>query len=330
MAAVLWQDGVVEQLGGLGRWVEGRFIPTPAPADEVVAAERFLDRDFLRAAIQRASSLVIGRPAGSPTGADTGDETGDEIDLDLRIGVSRFVRHYSASVTAVAMAGLGRGVGIDLSLTRSSFVYRHDLPFCVTLDAVDTDVLRCRERPTRWHAAGPVVDTVEDLRRFVWRQLYAGHLGLVFARLLELVNISPKLLWTNAAEWVGIVSDAAEEYLGGERAAVFVADRRALLGAPHVPGLPGVNPLRDRLDWVPVDGAQPHRSAVQTRRMCCLTYFLADRRGRLCENCPYLPLDDRIALINERHGQPMAAGHQTAGPAVQRAIERGLAKINRE
>ena len=50
----------------------------------------------------------------------------------------------------------------------------------------------------------------------------------------------------------------------------------------------------------------PH--GVQTRRICCVTYMLPDRLGRLCQNCGFLPISDRVALIRERltSGEPMS------------------------
>ena len=45
---------LIAQLGELQRWFEGRLVSEPAPTDEVVPAERYLDVDFLRAAIQDA------------------------------------------------------------------------------------------------------------------------------------------------------------------------------------------------------------------------------------------------------------------------------------
>jgi hypothetical protein len=54
--------------------------------------------------------------------------------------------------------------------------------------------------------------------------------------------------------------------------------------------------------------------------------MLPDRHGRLCDNCPFLPLENRVALIRERLG---AAGGDATGPARQRAIDIGLAKLKR-
>ncbi|MGH9246535.1 MAG: hypothetical protein ACRD29_19935 [Acidimicrobiales bacterium] len=63
---------------------------------------------------------------------------------------------------------------------------------------------------------------------------------------------------------------------------------------------------------------------VQTRRHCCITFLLPERLGRLCSNCPFLPVDDRMALIRERRSGPDRAPD---GPAERRSIEHGLPKL---
>ena len=63
---------------------------------------------------------------------------------------------------------------------------------------------------------------------------------------------------------------------------------------------------------------------MQTRQICCLTYMLPDRLGRLCQNCLFLPPPERVAMVEERHGQPMG---NKPGPATERAIQAGLRKL---
>jgi ferric iron reductase protein FhuF len=130
-------------------------------------------------------------------------------------------------------------------------------------------------------------------------------------------------MWTNAAEWVSMVSNAADEYLGPERAAPFVEDRIALFSADTLPGVPGPNPLRDLIEW-DAYVADDFPRGVERRRICCMTYMLSDRLGRLCSNCPFLSVDERVAMVREEHGHPMGS---PGGPAQRRAIEVGLGKL---
>lgn len=65
-------------------------------------------------------------------------------------------------------------------------------------------------------------------------------------------------------------------------------------------------------------------NGVGRRRICCLTYMLEDRLGRQCGTCPFLSLDERIAMVREEHGVPMGA---PGGPAQARAIAVGRRKL---
>lgn len=317
-----WRDGVLQQVEDLGRWFSGRFVIDPGPDEELVPARSLLDPETLRAAIARSASTTLhGTPPGMTEAPAETRQPGAE--LDMRVAVSRFARHYSASLTAVALVGLSRGIGLDLSAGRCTMVVRHNLPWSVVLDQREDEILRCAERGAAWEVSGPVVDTLAELRRQVWTKLYADHLWPVLQSAIEIGRISPGVVWSNAAEWPGLVSEAAVEYLGTESAAPFVVEAEALVDAVSLPGVPDdTNPLAGRIEWVDGDGRGfPER--VQTRKVCCLTYLLADRFGRLCQTCPYLPLPDRIALVRERHGVPVGT---PGGAAEQASIERGLAR----
>jgi Ferric iron reductase FhuF-like transporter len=325
-----WRRGLAGQLDDLGRWFEGRLVPEPDADVEVVPAERFLDLDYLRDAVTRAGEGLAQWWGHEQPDVDQSDQSDDDDDddegdenVDLRLAVSRFTRHYTASLTAVALVGLARGVGLDLSAANCQLVIWRDLPFRTVLTLDDDRVLTCPSRPAAWPVQGRSVATVGELREHVWRGLYAGNIAPLLSRVRQLTRVTRSLMWTNAAEWVGLVSDAAEEYLTPDEAPPFVADRMALLAAPTLPGLDGPNPLLDRVEWVPVDGSEFPRE-VMTRQVCCGTYLLADRGGRLCQNCPFLPLEDRVALIRERHGVSMGGA---GGPAEQRSIELGRRRM---
>jgi hypothetical protein len=273
---------------------------------EWISGARLMDPAFLHAAITRA------RPADP--------RTGNPKDQDPRIGVSRMSRQYCAALTCVALTGLVNGVGIDLSPARCRVLFQNDLPSKVALDP-DYRVVGCAQRPTSWPVEAPVVPTIEQLREYVWTNLYARNLGALFATAVDMVNIPERLLWTNAAEWVAIVMDSALEYLPPDLADRFVAECRALLDAEKLPGFTG-NPLRGLVEWQAFDDGEP-RHGIQTRHLCCLVYLHTDRKGRLCQNCPLLPLPDRAALMRERRGVGMG---KPGGPAELRCMQVGLAR----
>jgi hypothetical protein len=319
-----WRTELARQLEDLNRWFEGRLALAPNESVKAVPAERFFDVDYLREVIARARSphMTSGDEFTSlPKGAQAQAAARLDGNLGMQIAASRFTRHYAAPLTTVALVGLARGVGIDVSPSRCVMIFRNNIPFQVMLDPGygGDEVMRCSERPTSLQVTGPQVETLEQLREFVWSRLYGEHLRPLYERVVEITKISSTLAWTNAAEWVGMVSDAAAEYLGA--AAPFSAESSALFEVERLPGFGDVsNPLRGKIDRIPMDG---HPSGVLTRGVCCLCYLLEDRFGRLCADCPHLPIEDRVALTRERHGVPMGA---PGGEAERRAIEHGLAR----
>jgi hypothetical protein len=295
-------------------------VADPGPDDEVVPATSFFEPDYLRAAIARAHTTAFHSSASS----DSSSSDKEDEDVNLRIAVSRFTRQYASSLSAIALVALARGVGLDLSAPRCGMLFYRDVPFRATLDTDDMVTLRCEERPTTWPVEGPVVDTVDELRRYTWQKLYGEHLVPLLEMVRGVTRVSEAVVWTNVAEWVGVLSDAADEYLGAEDAGAIVADRDAVLEADYLPGVSGANPLRGLLEWIPYDAPDfPH--GLHVRKHCCMTYLLPDRLGRLCANCGFLSLDARVALIRERHGVPMDAPQR--GPAVEKAIEIGLERV---
>jgi hypothetical protein len=309
-----WHASLEGELESLDRWLRGRFVPEPAPTDEVVPATKYHDLEYLRSAIMRGKFTTM----SPPMNAD-----GESIDVDLRIAVSRFTRQYSSSVSAVALTALANGVGLDCSAARCRVIIRANIPFLTVLDVPEGEPLRCAERPTTWPVHGREVKTLRELREFVWRKLYAENLAPLFARTLEVTKVATNLCWTNAAEWVANVSDAADEHLAPDAARPYYDDRIALLEAPAIPGIAGPNPLRGLMDWLPYEAPDfPH--GVQTRGICCVTYMLPDRLGRLCQNCGFLPIQDRVDLIRERHGKPMGT---PGGPAEKHSIVVGRHKL---
>jgi hypothetical protein len=317
---------LAEQFDRLGRWFQGRFVLQVGPDDEVVESAQLLTgervKDLLVDAYSRQDYAEFDLAAVHPDAQVHVEAMGTGLNRGLSIAASRLTRHYCAPLTPVALAGLAAGIAFDLSPSQCRMVIANGVPFRLVLGepkqpAAVLAVVRGVDAPE----GTPRVDTVVELRALVWQNLYAEHVERVFAQMAEVARIAPALMWTNAAEWVAMIHDAALEYLGADSAAPLVAESRELFDARSLPGLGASgNPLRDKLEWLRVeDGTGAH--LVQTRHMCCLTYLLADRFGRLCQNCPYLSPEDRIALIRERHGVPMGT---PGGEAEQRAIAQGL------
>lgn len=278
-----WRAALARELDRTG-YLRGRFVQSPDAADTLVPAERYFDRDYLRWAIAQTVPALRGRARVQ--------------ERSMRVAVSRFSRRYASLLSAASLVGMANGIVPDVSPANCTIVIRPSGQYHLLLDPA-AGVTRCAQRPARWPVRGPTVATVEELRATLCRTLYAGHLAPIYALALQLVPVAPRLVWSSAAEWVGIVADHMERCLGGAAAGPYLADRDALLGAAALPGIPAPNPLRDRIFWEP---AERHGCAapVQTRRHCCLTFVLEDRLGELCENCPHLPLEDRVTLLRNK------------------------------
>ncbi len=319
MPSVVWRQRLAEEISRLGRWFQGRHGFEADKSTETIPATRYFDPDFLRQAIAASHTVrpeLLFRDPPESESVDT------EVDSDLRIAVSRVVRHYSGCLSAAAYTALAHGVALDMSPRNCRFRTRLGLPFTLVLDSMGEGAVVTAERPTTWGIRARSVSTLVEARDHVWRTLYGAHLAPLFETVRSITRVSARLLWTNAAEWSGMISDSADEYLGGE-GRFYVEDSRALLRSPAIPGVPGDNPLRGLVVWDEVSHPRyPH--GIHRRMSCCLTYLLDDRRGRLCQNCPLLPIDKRLALVRERFREEMGTG---GGPAEREAIRHGLRRI---
>jgi ferric iron reductase protein FhuF len=314
-SALAWSESLRRRVDSLGRYTKGRFIIGPSPDVECIPAERFLDIEYFKKLIAHAAGVE------SPISVfEAGRHSADDA-MRIHAHMSRFVRHYAGALSVPALIGLADGIGLDVSAAQCRLIMLNGVPYRLTLDLPETVVLVCEERHASTLVEGRTLDSLAELRLRVWQSLYADHIYPLIALIVENVKISPALLWTNVAEWIGVIPAAAEEYLGERESTPFLADRDALLSSDHLPGIPDVpNLLRDREYWTPVS-TNSYPREVPTRRMCCLTYLLDDRFGRLCGNCPNLPLDEKIELARERDHQPAGA---PGGTAERRAIARGL------
>lgn len=302
----------------LGRWFVGRYVLDLGADETTVAGGQLLDGEFL-------SDLLL-RIAGGEIAAEVGDRShsseplGSDANRALTIGASLLTRHYSAPLTTVALTGLTAGIAFDLSPSQCRMVFHNGIPFRLLLgDPPQQPVVLAALDVADAPSDVPRVGTIAELRAIAWRSLYAGNLALVFRALGTITKTAPALMWTNAAEWVAIMRDSAAEYVEPALAAPIVAECEAVLAVDRLPGI-DANPISGRIEWptVTVDGQQ---CSAQTRKLCCLSYLHGSRFGRLCQNCPYLPPEERVQLTRERHGKPMGS---PAGPREKNAIAHGL------
>ncbi|MFG1626135.1 IucA/IucC family C-terminal-domain containing protein [Kribbella sp. NPDC049227] len=307
-----WREGIMQRANQLGRYVAGRFLAAAGPGDEAIPAARFLDDDYLEDCMTQAAGAEA---AASIAAGHTGPAA-----LEIHAGASRFVRHYAVSLSVPTLIGMAEGVGLDASPAQCTLVMWKGIPYRIMLSG--SEVLHCAVRPASWPGGeSRAVKSLDEFRAEVGRRLYGEHLAPLIARVAAITGISASLLWTNAAEAVAMISESALEYLGDEAARPYLEDRRALLDADRLPGLDDVeNPMEGRMHWIALD-RDTYPYGLETRSLCCLTYMLDDRLGRLCSNCPHLPDDEKLALLLERHDAPVGG---PSGEAEQKAIQRGL------
>ncbi len=274
-------DRLVDVLGPAG---EGRFFASLPEDREAIPSARFLDLDFLRAAIVRAAG-------GVGAGA---------AEVDLRPAASRWTRQYCAAVLPAVLVAMADGVALDTSLERCSIVLRGHLPGGLHLADQASRALRWPGRVGASRAEGQAA-TVTELRAHVVAGLFREHLVPLFERVLDLAKLSPDVLWSNVAEQADLVYEWAATRLDAERYRPFAEDAEALLGSAELPGLPGPNPLAGWITRDPVDEPDFPRP-LQLRRVCCIHYLLPDRIGRLCSNCPLATTEERVELARSARG----------------------------
>ena len=218
---------------------------------------------------------------------------------DIRAAASRFMRRYLLSVAAPAYLALANGVAWDLTLERISIVMRPDLPLGAVIDIRGLDAVTTPERPTRWPITpikGTMVPTLDDLRDRALRPLFGDVHVRSFERVLGHVHVSPRLLWSTAAENVDYYYDNALALLEGDERAVWAADRERILFGDTLPGIEGESPLAGLLAWDDFRSDPLFPRLLQVRTVCCVNYVVPKRDPRYCRTCGLISPDERHDL----------------------------------
>jgi ferric iron reductase protein FhuF len=276
-------DAAVARLGRFGGSYPIHLAPPVGhevvPATETLSDERI--RDFSERAIL--------------------EWTDHPEEEDLRAAISRFMRRYCGSMASAALVPLAAGVALDVALDRISFLIRDDMPKGVVLDLGGGErPIVSPERPTDWplEAAGVAVETVAtvaELRRRGLENLVGANLVPAFERVLATVHVSPKLLWSTAAEQIDLLYDNAADGHDAAGFAPFAADRTAILFGDALPGFDGPHPLAGLLEWETVlDPLFPR--PLQVRRICCVNYVVPGRPGKYCRTCGLITPEERLAM----------------------------------
>jgi hypothetical protein len=279
--------GAHQKLGRLGAsypvWLEPPPVWETVPCLDLLTTERMTT--FFERAIAEWSS--------------------DPSDEDIRAAASRFMRRYLLSVAAPTWLALANGVAWGLTLERIAVVMRPDLPLGAVLDLRGLGAFVSPERPTRWPVEGDAVSLAE-LRERALAPLYGDVHVRSFERVLSHVRVSPRLLWSTAAENVDYYCENAADLLDADERAPYLADREHILFGRTLPGIEGDNPLRDLLAWDDLSDDPRFPRPLQVRTVCCANYVVPGRPERYCRTCGLLTPGERrerwIRYVDSKDG----------------------------
>ena len=265
-----------QKLGRLGAsyaiWLERPPVWETVPCLELLTTERMTD--FFERAVAEWS-------------ANPNEE-------DLRAAASRFMRRYLLSVAAPAFLALSNGVAWDLTLDRLSVVMRPDLALGAVIDLRGLATFTSAERPTAWPVEGRAV-SVAELRDRALRPLFGDVHVRSFERVLSHVRVSPRLLWSTAAENVDYYYSNAIDKVDGAQRERYAADRELMLFGATLPGVEGENPMRGLLAWDDFSDDPRFPRPLQVRTVCCANYVVPGRNPPYCRTCGLRPAEERRA-----------------------------------
>jgi ferric iron reductase FhuF-like transporter len=263
-----------QKLGRLGAsyavWLEPPPVWETIPCLDLLTTERMTG--FFERAIQEWSK--------------------DPSDEDIRAAASRFMRRYLLSVAAPAFISLTNGVAWELPLERISVVMRPDLALGAVIDIRGLETYTSADRPTSWPVSGKAV-ALNELRERALRPLFADVHVRSFERVLSHVHVSQRLLWSTAAENLDYYYDNALDYVTGDEAARFAADRELMLFGDTLPGIEGKNPMKDLLSWDDFSDDPRFPRPRQVRTVCCANYVVPGRNPRYCRTCGLVSQEQR-------------------------------------
>jgi ferric iron reductase protein FhuF len=265
-----------QKLGRIGQsyaiWLE------PPPVWETIPALELLSKERITEYFERSIK----------------NWTQDPKEEDIRAAASRFMRRYLHSVQAPTIVALANGVAWDLTLDRISIVWRAELPLGSVIDIRGLETFTTPERPTSWPVEGTPLATHDELRDRALTALFGDVHLRSFERVLASVRVSPRLLWSQAAEDVDYYYDYALELLEGEELARYSSDRERILFGDTLPGVEGANPLKELLAWDDFrdDSRMPQRP-LQVRTVCCFNYVIPGRPDKYCRTCGLLSQEER-------------------------------------
>jgi hypothetical protein len=253
------------------------FVEPPPPWYEVVPCEELLDRANLSTYFERSISEWTQHPE----------------EEDVRAAASRFLRRFCGSIAAAALIPLANGIAWDVSIGRVSVIIRKDMTLGTVLDLDGADIFTSPERPTTWPLEDTTpLPTAAALREKAFKSLFGDHFVPAFARVLDVVKVSPRLIWTTAAESIELLYEYARPYYDKASFEPLAEDREAIHFGATIPGVDGPNPMLGMVEWETFDDPLLP-DPVQLRRVCCVNYVVPGRNPSYCRTCGLLSAEER-------------------------------------
>jgi ferric iron reductase protein FhuF len=128
------------------------------------------------------------------------------------------------------------------------------------------------------------VPTRTELREHAFKSLFGENFAPSFERVLQVVHVSPRLLWTTAAESIELLYEYGRPYFDAESWRLLEEDRVAVQFGAALPGVEGPNPMLGLLEWERFDDLLlPDQ--YQVRKICCVNYVIPGRKPSYCRTC---------------------------------------------
>jgi ferric iron reductase protein FhuF len=112
---------------------------------------------------------------------------------------------------------------------------------------------------------------------------------------LEVVRVSPRLLWATAAESIELLYEYGRPYFDEDAWKPLEEDRQALHFDATLPGVEGPNPMLGLLEWERFDDPLL-LDEYQVRKVCCVNYVIPGRKPSYCRTCGIISAERRRDL----------------------------------
>jgi ferric iron reductase protein FhuF len=223
-----------------------------------------------------------------PIGKREREECGHGPD-DPRADASHWLRYYCAAVATLPFMALAAGIPIDASIYRCAIEIEdgHPMRLLTPLAKPTAEALELMGTHDR-----------EAIRAVTYGGLIERHMKPLIDRVVKVVKLDPRVLWSTVGEVLDIVTETAARRVDAAIARSAREERDFVVSAEHLPGVDGPNPLRGTVTYeLPCPDIYPHPTPL--RPMCCIVFHI--RRPEVkCRTCPLATPEERAVMWRDR------------------------------